>query len=168
VTVTPVPEEPAFGQTGMNPLLELAWRRDPIWDAWNVTASSQTTLHVGAYEDAWIMARPERSLLVLGPPRDTGKTTAVLVPTVLSAFAPVVAAGTKDDVFAATALTRALMGRLGHFAPDGTEPTPAGARQVRCSPVTSAADWDQAVTTAETMVSVANATLGGHSSDGGF
>jgi hypothetical protein len=80
----------------------------------------------------------------------------------------VVAAGTKDDVFAATALTRALMGRLGHFAPDGTEPTPAGARQVRCSPVTSAADWDQAVTTAETMVSVANATLGGHSSDGGF
>ncbi|HYQ81297.1 MAG TPA: TraM recognition domain-containing protein [Anaeromyxobacteraceae bacterium] len=151
-----------LGTSRMNPLLELGTRPRPIEDAWGFTLRNRMALHVGAH------ARPERSLLVLGPPRDTGKTTSVLVPTVLVAFAPVVAASTKDDVFAAIAQARALMGRLWHFAPDGTEPTPTGARKLRWSPVPAAADWDMAVTTAEVMVSVANATLGGHSADGGF
>src|SRR5512144_301043 len=164
----PWPYQSDLGASGMNPLLELAMRPRPIEDAWGYTVRQAVAVHVGAHEDGWVLGRPERSLLVLGPPRDTGKTTSVLVPTVLVAFAPVVAASTKDDVFAATAQTRALMGRLWHFAPDGTEPTPVGARKLRWSPVTAAADWDMAVTTAEVMVSVANATLGGHSADGGF
>jgi type IV secretion system protein VirD4 len=158
-----------LGRSGANPLFELAGRRRPIHDAWGYTLPQMATLHVGAHQSEWLLARPERSLLVLGPPRDTGKTTAVLVPTVLVAYAPVVAASTKDDVFAVTAQTRALLGTCWHFAPDGTEATPVGARQLRWSPLTVAGDWDKAVTTAEVMVTVANATLGGHSSsDGGF
>jgi hypothetical protein len=162
------PYESDLGAYGGNPLLELAERSRPVQDAWGYTSRRLATLHVGAHEDEWVLARPERSLLVLGPPRDTGKTTAVLVPTVLVAYAPVVAASTKDDVFAATALTRALLGTCWHFAPDGTEATPVGARQLRWSPLLAAQDWDRAVTTAEVMVAVANATLGGHSSDQGF
>ena len=103
VEILEPPYQSDLGTSGMNPLLELGRRRRPIEDAWGFTLGNKMALHVGAHEHVWILARPERSLLVLGPPRDTGKTTSVLVPTVLVAFAPVVAAGTKDDVFAATA-----------------------------------------------------------------
>src|SRR5512135_3824237 len=135
---------PGLGIDGRHPLEDLAGRRVPWFDAWCTTHLCRG-LHLGATEGDWALSRPERSIMILGPPRDTGKTTAVLVPTVLTAYAPVVAASTKDDVFAATALARALLGRVWHFAPDGTEPTPTGARQLRWSPVTAAADWDLAV-----------------------
>jgi hypothetical protein len=170
----PWPNEPwpygsDLGMRGGNPLEELAGRARPVHDAWGLTSYGGRTLHVGAHEDMWLMARPERSLLVLSPPRDTGKTSGVLVPTVLVAYAPVVATSTKEDVFAATAQVRALMGTCWHFAPDGTEATPAGARQLRWSPITSAIDWDKAVDTAEIMVAVASETIGSSSShDGSF
>ncbi len=165
----PWPHRSDLGLAGGNPLVELAFRRRPVQDAWGFTSECFRALHVGALSEDWLIARPERSLLVLGPPRDTGKTSGVLVPTVLVAYAPVVATSTKDDVFAATAQTRALMGTCWHFAPDGTEATPAGTRQLRWSPITSAIDWDKAVDTAEVMVAVANATLGtGSSHDGNF
>src|SRR5688500_7537561 len=64
-----------LGLSGANPLFELAGRRRPIQDAWGYTLRQLATLHVGAHEGEWLLARPERSLLVLGPPRDTGKTT---------------------------------------------------------------------------------------------
>ena len=131
-----------LGEAGDNPLFDLAVRPRPIQDAWGYTCQRPATLHVGGDGAAWVMARPERSPLVLGPPRNTGKTTAGLIPTVLVAYAPVVAASTKDDVFAATAQTRALLGICWHFSPDGTEATPPGTRQLRWSPVIAAGDWD--------------------------
>jgi len=165
----PWPYASDLGMRGGNPLEELAGRAKPVHDAWGFTSYGGRTLHVGAHDDMWLMARPERSLLVLGPPRDTGKTSGVLVPTVLVAYAPVVATSTKEDVFAASAQVRALMGTCWHFAPDGTEATPAGAKQLRWSPITSAIDWDKAVDTAEIMVAVASETIGSSSShDGSF
>src|SRR5512144_2143342 len=55
----------------MNPLLELAMRPRPIEDAWGYTVRQAMAVHVGAHEDCWVLGRPEGSLLVLRPPRDT-------------------------------------------------------------------------------------------------
>jgi Type IV secretory system Conjugative DNA transfer len=120
----PFPYQSNLGMSGVNPLFELAGRLKPVQDAWGYTLRQLATLHVGAHEGEWLLARPERSLLVLGPPRDTGKTTAVLIPTVLVAYAPVVAASTKDDVFAVTAQTRALLGTCWHLPPTAPRPHP--------------------------------------------
>lgn len=83
-------------------------------------------LHMGATEEGWARTRPERSLMILGPPPDTGKTTGVLVPLVLSTYGPVVAASTKDDVFAASGMVRALQGTLWHFRPGRHRAHPRG------------------------------------------
>ena len=51
--------------------------------------------------DTPVFARPEDGVLLLGPPR-SGKTAAVVVPNVLAACGPVIAASTKADVLAST------------------------------------------------------------------
>lgn len=139
----PMAIDPQLGADGSHQLEDLARRPSPWFVSWRTT-NLHRGLHVGAIDEGWVLTRPERSLMILGPPRGTGKTAAVLVPLVLSAFRPVVATSTKDDVFAATAMVRALQGRLWHFAPDGTEATPEGCKQLRWSPVTAAGDWDTA------------------------
>src|SRR5512142_3269724 len=90
--------DPELGADGNHPLVDLASQPAPWFAAW-CTTHVHRGLHVGATEDGWALTRPERSLMILSPPRDTGKTTAVLV-LVASAYAPVVAASTKDDLFA--------------------------------------------------------------------
>lgn len=50
---------------------------------------------------------------------------------------------TKGDLYRATAITRARMGRIWHYAPDGG-PTLPGATQLRWSPITESANWDTA------------------------
>ncbi|HAM02223.1 MAG TPA: hypothetical protein DCQ30_08365, partial [Acidimicrobiaceae bacterium] len=59
----------------------------------------QLYLGAGARGPAW--APPEQSVLVLGPPR-SGKTSSLVVPTVLAAGGPVVSTSTKPDVLEAT------------------------------------------------------------------
>ncbi len=97
-------------------------------------------------------------MLVLGPPRG-GKTTAVIVPSILAAPGPVVTTSTKRDVFDATALARSLLispaTDVWVFDPTGGA-TPHGARQLRWSPVSAAARWDGALATARAMVRVAD------------
>jgi type IV secretion system protein VirD4 len=96
-------------------------------------------------------ARGERAVLLLGPPR-SGKTSAVIIPALLSHTGPVVSTSTKPDVFRATRLTRALNGRVWVFDPTGTT-TPGGADVLRYSPVTAAASWDGALLIARAMTS---------------
>ena len=58
----------------------------------------------------------EHAVVVLGPPR-SGKTSAVIVPSVLVHTGPVVSTSTKADVLAATAGARSEVGTVWEFSP---------------------------------------------------
>ncbi len=94
-------------------------------------------------------ARSERAVLLLGPPR-SGKTSAVIVPAVLSHAGPVVSASTKHDVARATRLVRALGGRVWVFDPTGSSPS-SGPLELRWSPVGSSESWGGALLMARAM-----------------
>ena len=106
---------------------------------------------LGAGEDGqWRFARPERAVLLLGPPR-SGKTSGVIIPAVLAHAGPAIVTSTKPDVARATARARARDGRVWMFDPTGASSPPAGLEQLRWSPVTSALTWDGAVVIARAM-----------------
>jgi len=94
-------------------------------------------------------ARSERAVLLLGPPR-SGKTSSVIIPTVVAHHGPVVSTSTKPDVFRATRLTRALSGRVWVFDPTGSS-TADGANVLRWSPVQGSVSWDGALLVARAM-----------------
>ena len=104
-------------------------------------------------DDHWAHTPPDTHLLALGPPRSiAGKTASVIIPTILTARGPVVAASTKDDVIQATAIARAHKGQLWCYAPDGTTEVPPYVKALHWSPVVGAEDWGVALTTASEMV----------------
>ncbi len=98
-----------------------------------------------------VFARPQQCVLLLGPPR-SGKTAAVVVPNVLAACGPVIAASTKADVLAATSAARASLGRVLLYDPSGSVPGVPGVERVAWSPLGLAATWDGAVLVADSMV----------------
>jgi type IV secretory pathway TraG/TraD family ATPase VirD4 len=98
----------------------------------------------------WRFARPQRAVLVLGPPR-SGKTTGVIVPTLLAHTGPVVTTSTKPDVLAATAGARSEVGKLWEFDPTGASWAGVGER-LRWSPVFTSRDWERAQLMARAMV----------------
>lgn len=106
-------------------------------------------LGAGTVGAAW--APPEHSVLVLGPPR-SGKTSALVVPTVLGAPGAVVSTSTKPDVLDATAACRHRRGDCLLFDPSGTVDPPPGVQQVRWSPVPACRDWDEAIMVAAALV----------------
>lgn len=92
-------------------------------------------LHVGIGELGWTNTDAQSNCLILGPPR-TGKTSAVAVPQIITAFAPVVAVTTKGaTLYVPTAQTRARMGQLWHFNPSGEGKTLPGCKELRWSPL---------------------------------
>lgn len=99
----------------------------------------------------WACARPEHAVLLLGPPR-SGKTSGVIVPTVVSHPGPVVCASTKPDVLSTTAHARSGLGRVWEFDPTGDRQLLGADAQLRWSPVTSARAWDGALLMARAMV----------------
>lgn len=109
----------------------------------------QLYLGAGAWGPAW--APPEQSVLVLGPPR-SGKTSSLVVPTVLATGGPVVSTSTKPDVLAATVPWRRRRGRCLLFDPSGTVPVTDGVQQVRWSPVPGCVRWDDALLVARALV----------------
>jgi type IV secretion system protein VirD4 len=98
---------------------------------------------------AWRLSRSERGVLVLGPPR-SGKSSGLIIPTVLTCPGPVVSTSTKRDILTATAAARSQIGRVWEFDPTGR--TTASARSLRWSPVTCARGWDGALMMARAMV----------------
>jgi type IV secretion system protein VirD4 len=138
---------------------EIARRQEPLWELQHISAYNGHGLHVGMVAKGWILTRPQRALLVLGPPRG-GKTTAVVVPIILSAAGPVISTATKIDVFEATAMARSLLGRVLVFDPSGSEPTPPGATQLRWSPVPTSNPWDAALAVARIMVATSRPAEG--------
>jgi type IV secretory pathway TraG/TraD family ATPase VirD4 len=114
-------------------------------------------IYLGQGEDAPWWAGPQRSTLVLGPPR-SGKTSALVVPNVLAAEGPVLATSTKPDVMEATAPWRGRDGWTFLFDPSGEVACPPGVERVGWSPLTTAARWDAAAQTAEAMVRASRLT----------
>jgi type IV secretory pathway TraG/TraD family ATPase VirD4 len=94
-------------------------------------------------------ARSQRAALALGPPR-SGKTSGVIIPTVLAHPGPAVSTSTKPDVATATGSSRSRLGRVWSFDPTGGQP-PAGLEPLRWSPVTCSRSWDGALLMARAM-----------------
>jgi len=117
-------------------------------------------LYLGAGKFGPLWAPPEQSVLVLGPPR-SGKTTALVVPSVLSAPGAVVSTSTKPDVLLSTVEARLSSGPCLIYDPSGTVAAPPGAQAARWSPVTKCKQWDGALVVAQRLVtSVRPAGLG--------
>jgi type IV secretion system protein VirD4 len=108
-------------------------------------------LYLGAGVTGPTWAPAEQAVLVLGPPR-SGKTSGLVVPTVLGAPGAVVSTSTKPDVLRATARARGEDGPCLVYDPSGTVETPAGVERVRWSPVTGCARWDDALLVAHGLV----------------
>ena len=112
--------------------------QEPLVAVRMLAASAGGGVWLGAGEDGqWRFARPERAVLLLGPPR-SGKTSSVIIPAVLAHSGPAIVTSTKPDVARATARVRADEGRVWMFDPTGASRPPAGLEQLRWSPVTSA------------------------------
>ncbi len=107
--------------------------------------------HIGVSRGRWVHADPEHAVLVLGPPR-SGKTTAVVIPTLLAAPGPALCTSTKPDVLRATLRARAELGQVWLFDPCGAlSEWPSGVRRLCWSPVAAARSWDDALLTARAM-----------------
>ena len=103
---------------------------------------------------------PERAVLVLGPPR-SGKTSGVIIPTILGHSGPVICTSTKPDVLRATHHHRAQNGgQVWQFDPTGMSPPVDGVQTLRWSPVLCSADWDGALLIARAMVTGAQVGSG--------
>lgn len=108
-------------------------------------------------DGGWIVTDQQHAVLVLGPPR-SGKTSAVIIPSILAASGPVVSTSTKPEVMTATGPQRARVGVVWHFDPSGSDPTPEWATRLAWSPVPSSADWDQALLMSRAMIAAAPST----------
>jgi len=114
---------------------------------------------LGVDERGLVVAGPQQSALVLGPPR-SGKTSAIVVPNLLAAWGPVLSTSTKPDVLAATAGPRLRRGRCWLYDPTGTVPVPPGLTPLRWSPVEGAARWDGALLLARALVGASRPAAG--------
>ena len=101
----------------------------------------------GALPVSPIWAGTETATLVIGPPR-SGKTSTLIIPSVLDAPAAVVSTSTKPDVLMATARYRAGEGYVHLFDPTGALMVPAWVRKLRWSPVVGCEQFDRAVSMA--------------------
>jgi type IV secretion system protein VirD4 len=112
---------------------------------------AQHSIYVGCGRDGWMWAGAQRSTLVLGPPR-SGKTSSLVIPNILLSGGAVVSTSTKPDVMRATAPSRSRDGWAFLYDPSGEIDCPPTVERVGWSPLTTAADWDAAVVTADAMV----------------
>lgn len=121
-------------------------------------------LHIGMGDGGWLDTPKQSNCLILGPPR-SGKTTALLVPQIITATGPVVAVTTKfDTLYVPTAQTRARVGQLWHYNPSGEGSTLPGCKELRWSPLTGAEDWKTALRTGDALansVTTADKQTGG-------
>ena len=130
----------------------------PMTSTYAIRGASSPTdagIYLGHDDSGWCVAPAQRAVLVLGPPR-SGKTSSLIIPNVLAAAGPVVSTSTKPEVLDATIDCRSRRGRCAVFDPTGTVADRRGIETLRWSPVQSCASWDGALSSARTMVDVAN------------
>jgi type IV secretion system protein VirD4 len=100
-----------------------------------------------------LFAGRQQALLVIGPPR-SGKTSAVVVPNLLTAPGALVTTSTKTDIIAWSSKVRSLRGTTWLFDPSGT--LDAGQlTALRWSPVTGCERWEVAVSRAHSLATTA-------------
>jgi hypothetical protein len=100
--------------------------------------------HIGWDESGnYLGARPRGGMLVIGPP-GSGKSSGVIIPSILVAPGAVVSSSIKTDTMADTAAHRALVGTCWHFDPGADQQPSPGVEQVRWSPLVSVRGWDDA------------------------
>jgi len=95
-------------------------------------------------------AGSEQAMLVLGPPR-SGKTSSIVIPSVLEAPAAVVSTSTKPDVLLATYAARGLHGTCYVFDPTSSVALPEGVEELRWSPLSGCESFDAAVSMAHAL-----------------
>ncbi|MGH9124259.1 MAG: type IV secretory system conjugative DNA transfer family protein [Acidimicrobiales bacterium] len=101
-----------------------------------------------------VWSGPERHVLVVGPPR-SGKTSAVVIPTIALHPGPIVATSTKYDLLAATAWRRSHVGRCWLWDPANIRRAPDGITPLRWSPLQGCHEWDAAVARAWALATAA-------------
>ena len=116
-------------------------------------------LYLGHDPHGWHFADSQHSVLVLGPPR-SGKTSALLIPNVLSAPGAVVTTSTKPDVLDATLGTRSSVGTCHLFDPSGSVADRPGVHRLRWSPLPGCTSWRTALMTARSLVIVGSTGSG--------
>ena len=145
-TPTPVPR---------SPLMPEGTPGGPWWGCYVGERTHYTTPPEGFLPVAPLYAGPESATLIIGPPR-SGKTSTLVIPTVLDAPAAMVSTSTKTDVLINTATHRyQLGGRVFLFDPTGSVPLPWWVTRLRWSPVVGSADFDHAVAMAHALGSAA-------------
>jgi type IV secretion system protein VirD4 len=108
----------------------------------------------------WVTADPEHAIMVLGPPR-SGKTSSVVIPSLLAAPGAALSTSTKPDVMLATWRSRAELGQVWLFDPSGEQTDlPPGIQRLCWSPVAAAGSWDGALLMARAMTSISPAAHG--------
>jgi type IV secretion system protein VirD4 len=105
----------------------------------------------------WCFAAPERSVMILGPPR-SGKTSSLIIPNILAANGPVVSTSTKSDVLNCTSAIRSGIGRCWAFDPTHSTPSTGDLEPLRWSPLQSCGTWEGAMRTARSLVDVSSST----------
>jgi type IV secretory pathway TraG/TraD family ATPase VirD4 len=103
-----------------------------------------------------VFADHEHAVLVLGAPR-SGKTSGVVIPSILACPGALVSTSTKTDVRDATVRSRGGLGQVWAFDPTGEADAPSHVRELRWSPVAAASSWDEALHTARAMTLAAPA-----------
>lgn len=134
---------------------------NPLGTIRELTARAYGGVFLGLTPDyrEWVTAERQQAVIVLGPPR-SGKTSSLIIPSVLAASGPVVSTSTKIDVLQATAAARSQIGRVWLFDPSGTEPVPPGVLELHWSPIRSSRTWDGARAIADAMVGASSAGAG--------
>jgi type IV secretion system protein VirD4 len=121
--------------------------------------------YLGRSRAGWCFSGAEHATLVLGPPR-SGKSTAVVIPSVAAAGGAVVSTSTKPDIATATARIRQEIGPCLLFDPSGSAQPMPGVEPMHWSPLPACRQWDEALVLATTMVETARRTAGS-AADGG-
>ena len=145
---------PSGVQRWLNPPLSRRRHPEPVSDPLEALRGAAARWGDGVYLGALSrgeprFARAERAVLLLGPPR-SGKTSAVIIPAVLSHKGPVVSTSTKPDVWRATRGVRSGDGRVWVFDPTGSGARDGG-EELRWSPVGPSGSWDGALLIARAM-----------------
>ena len=146
----------------------------PTWDALtrrvrdvhDMSRDAEFAFYLGHDHDGWRFAAPQQSMLVVGPPR-SGKTSSLLIPSVLCAPGPVVTTSTKPDVLRATTRTRSTVGRCLVFDPTGTVTDTPGTTAIRWSPLQVCGTWDGALRMAGALVATSRLVIGAGAAFGG-
>ena len=108
----------------------------------------------------WVTADPEHAVMVLGPPR-SGKTSMIVIPSILAAPGAVISTATKPDVMDATWRARSEVGEVWLFDPCGERSDwPSGIRRLSWSPVAAAQTWDGALIMARAMAAASTPAKG--------